>query len=286
MRKSDVEIIVPKSQEEWLNYKKKTVGGSEVAAVLGLNPYQSPRDVFLLKTGRTEFAQPTLSMLRGTYFEHALVELWAHEEKHTVIKSSQKNILYFDKKYPFLSCTPDRVFLHKNGGKRTLEVKTTFGRYDEPLTQWLYQLQYCMSFTKHDYGELLWEYPQPTVVYKCLEFEKNEEAQKIMREYVCDWWNTYIVKDIEPPPINSNDILGKFPTELAGKITEATQEIAVAYTNIKILQENISTATKEMEAEKEKVKLFMQDSEYITYDSTKLFSWKANKNGSRIFRVL
>ena len=37
-------------REEWLRYRKRGIGGSDAAAVCGLNPYSSPLQVYLDKT--------------------------------------------------------------------------------------------------------------------------------------------------------------------------------------------------------------------------------------------
>ena len=38
------------SREEWLKLRKNGIGGSDVGAVCGLNPYRSAMDVFIDKT--------------------------------------------------------------------------------------------------------------------------------------------------------------------------------------------------------------------------------------------
>ena len=49
------EILVPDitvlTEEEWLNWRKKGIGGSDVAAVLGISPWKTRRDLFYEKTG-------------------------------------------------------------------------------------------------------------------------------------------------------------------------------------------------------------------------------------------
>jgi predicted phage-related endonuclease len=42
------------SRDEWLTVRKKGIGGSDAAAAIGLNPYQSPLELWMIKTGRDE----------------------------------------------------------------------------------------------------------------------------------------------------------------------------------------------------------------------------------------
>ncbi|HMY01400.1 MAG TPA: YqaJ viral recombinase family protein, partial [Agitococcus sp.] len=40
------------SRSEWLAVRKQGIGGSDAAAAVGLNPYQSQLELWMIKTGR------------------------------------------------------------------------------------------------------------------------------------------------------------------------------------------------------------------------------------------
>ena len=42
------------SDEEWREARKNGIGGSDVGAIMGLNPWKSPVEVWLEKTGHSE----------------------------------------------------------------------------------------------------------------------------------------------------------------------------------------------------------------------------------------
>ena len=46
------------SREEWLAYRRKGIGGSDVAAVLGVSPFRTARDLYYDKLG---IAAPVVS---------------------------------------------------------------------------------------------------------------------------------------------------------------------------------------------------------------------------------
>lgn len=48
---TDFELVVAASDEEWLEIRKLGVGGSDVAAIMGLSRYRSPFSVYAEKTG-------------------------------------------------------------------------------------------------------------------------------------------------------------------------------------------------------------------------------------------
>ena len=44
-------IIRPKNREEWLKERESGVGSSEVATIIGVNPYQTPYQLWRRKKG-------------------------------------------------------------------------------------------------------------------------------------------------------------------------------------------------------------------------------------------
>ena len=47
-------IIKPSSHDEWLAEREKGIGASEVAAILGLSPWDTPFSLWLKKTHQAE----------------------------------------------------------------------------------------------------------------------------------------------------------------------------------------------------------------------------------------
>ncbi len=59
--------------ERQLEQRRNHVGGSDVAAILGVDPWRSPVDVWFEKTGQLEPLKPTAAMRAGTIFESGLL---------------------------------------------------------------------------------------------------------------------------------------------------------------------------------------------------------------------
>ena len=94
------------NKQKWLLDRKKGIGGSESAILLGLNEYKSPLDVYLDKVDpNIKEDIPTLPMQAGTILEPLVAELYS---KETSYKLKNPNRIYKHKKYKFLIGTPDR----------------------------------------------------------------------------------------------------------------------------------------------------------------------------------
>lgn len=121
-----VTMKVLKSREEWLENRKNALGGSDIAAVIGANPYMSNVDLWEIKTGRKE--QKDISnepyVKYGTEAEAPLRELFKlnfpHYKMHYVENNSWTN-----SKYPFAQASVDGWLTDEDGRRGIWECKTT-----------------------------------------------------------------------------------------------------------------------------------------------------------------
>lgn len=109
------------THDEWLNFRRSGIGGSDMASILGVSKYRSPLDVWLDKTGQTEAKEDSLN--RFTYWGNVLEPIVANEfSKETGLKIRNNNYTLRNKRYPFLQANIDREIVGVDAG---LECKTT-----------------------------------------------------------------------------------------------------------------------------------------------------------------
>ena len=65
-------VIRPKDRAEWLEYRKDGIGSSEVATILGLNPWETPYQLWRRKKGLDAPKDETFAMKAGHYLEDAV----------------------------------------------------------------------------------------------------------------------------------------------------------------------------------------------------------------------
>ena len=66
-------------KEEWLELRKKYIGGSDAAIVVGLNPYSSRYALWCEKTGRTPGFEGNISTRVGAYLEDFVATLFTEQ---------------------------------------------------------------------------------------------------------------------------------------------------------------------------------------------------------------
>lgn len=209
------------TREQWLEERKKGIGGSDAATILGLNPYKTSIDLWEEKTGRkdTEDISDKPYVKYGTKAEDHLRELFKLDFPQYEV-THQENTIIKHPIYPFLFASLDGQLVDKNTGELgILEIKTTNILQSMQKEKWKEKIPdnyYCQvlhylnvtgySFAilkaqlKYDYsGEIRLETKHYTILRKDV-----EEDIKLLREKEIEFWTKYVEKDIQPPLVLPN----------------------------------------------------------------------------------
>lgn len=87
----------PHGSSEWLKARRCGLGGSEIAAVLGLSPYESAYSLWMRKRGMVGDIEATPAMEWGHYQEPALLA-W-YQDKHQPIQSNVGTFCHRDRSW-------------------------------------------------------------------------------------------------------------------------------------------------------------------------------------------
>jgi len=280
-----------KTREQWLENRGQSLGGSEMASILGLNPYQSPYDLWLLKTGREQRKEENIAMILGRFMEAGISDTFEYLSNHRVIKASAGDILYQHPDYDFLVASPDRrVFLNgsqKHEDRAIMEIKRTRIEIDPDELPFPYFIQPTYYAGMLGYSKIIvcWHQTGFNENVYWTEKEFNPEIYEIIIDEAVKFWNEYVVKDIPPPLSTASDINKMYPDSREGKMIIATDEVLDIYSKAIGLYREKSRITQEYSDTTEKIKVIMKDSEYlVTPQLETLFSFKTGKRG-RTLRI-
>jgi putative phage-type endonuclease len=94
---------------EWLDWRKKGIGGSDASVVCGVNKYKSPVELWMDKTGQLPYSEAGEAAYWGTQLE-SLVR--SEFTKRTGITVSTVNQLLQSEAHPFMLANLDGVCQH------------------------------------------------------------------------------------------------------------------------------------------------------------------------------
>lgn len=190
------------THEEWLENRKKGLGGSDAGAVLGFNKYTSPFKLFLEKTG--EYKEELDS--EAAYFGNVLEEVVRQE----FIKRTGKNVvktndLYVHDEYQFMQANVDGWLPEENA---ILECKTV-SEYlksewdgEEVPASYLCQVHHYMAVTGAERAYFAALIGGNKFVWKVI--EKNLEFERMLIEQEKWFWEECVLKG-NPPPMDGQD---------------------------------------------------------------------------------
>ncbi|GAK01480.1 YqaJ viral recombinase family protein [Geomicrobium sp. JCM 19055] len=139
------------SHSEWLEQRKRGIGGSDASAVAGLNRWKSPIVVYMEKTGEIKSES---SNSEAAYWGNVMEDTVAKEfTRRTGLKVRRRNALLQHEDHEWMLANVDRMVVGRNEG---LECKTA-SEYlkgdweaEEIPATYLLQCQHYMAVTGAD----------------------------------------------------------------------------------------------------------------------------------------
>ena len=116
---AEITKVKTANHEEWLKLRSQYIGGSDAAAVVGLNAYASPYSLWAEKTGRVPGFAGNLATEVGAFLEEFVAQKFAQVTGKKVRKHNQS---FLNSQYPFAIANIDREIVGEDAG---LEIKTT-----------------------------------------------------------------------------------------------------------------------------------------------------------------
>lgn len=262
-------IIRHQDRKEWLKNRESGIGSSEVATILGLNPWETPMQLWRRKKGIDQPKEENFAMKAGHYLEDAVSRFYSDETGKEIIKASAGDWLIVNNEKPFLRVSPDRTYWipgrpKSDRNKGIVECKTTQMEVDadNPPQHWFVQLQYQLGVAELEQGALAWLTMGRNFGYRDFTFDK--EFYQWMVEEVEKFWRDNIVANVEPDPVSVEDVLLRNPRHVPQKMVEADQDIIEACRLLKQIKEEVkdfNTQAKELE---DRIKMYFGDAEAIT----------------------
>lgn len=280
-------IIRPTNRQEWLDVRKNGIGSSEVATIVGLNPWQTPYQLWRIKTGQDPAKTENFAMRAGHYLEDAVSLFWQDETGREVIKRSAGDWIIQSKEHPFMQVSPDRTFWltgekRNEANKGILECKTT--QYtidgDDLPRYWFCQVQYQLGVAELQKGSIAWLTQGRSFGYRDIDFVPD--FYEWLKDEVARFWVDNVQGGKEPDLINLDDMLLKYRRHTAAKVVEVGDDLLDAYHELKDLRGQITTLDERKTELETKLKMAFGDAEAIAYGGETLATFKAPKDSMKL----
>jgi putative phage-type endonuclease len=253
-----------------MSARKKTIGASEIGAIMGLNPYTTPLDIWMVKTGRKPEFEGNDATNRGLLLEPSIAA-WFKNKSGYLVESSQ--IRHFAGEH--CSATPDFTY-QTDGINGLLECKSTAMRVDadDLPAYWFLQAMFQAGVV----GNI----NEVTIAYLCGGLNFGAESFAVDQDFCNDllsfadsWYKRHVLADVAPDVKNVDDIKKLYKQTRGG--IEASQDVKQLLAEMKDLKLEIAVKSSQLEELKSQVMLIMRDAEAIESEGKPLCTWKFSK---------
>ena len=197
--------------EDWIEYRKLGIGGSDASVVCGISRYKSPVELWMEKTNQI----PSQEAGEAAYWGPQLEALVRDEfTRRTGIEVSHTGQLLQSEAHPFMLANLDGICQHPDYGTCIFEAKTASayksGEWDDSIPdEYMLQVQHYMAVTGYKGAYIAVLIGGNTFRWKFI--ERDEELIAMLVQLESDFWEH--VKSEVPPALDGSDASARFLAE-------------------------------------------------------------------------
>jgi putative phage-type endonuclease len=268
---------------EWHDLRRKGIGGSDIPAILGLDPYKSPLEVYLEKRGELPPKGDNKHTKRGEILEPVIADLFAEE---TGLKLRRSRFSHEHPKYPWMRANIDRMILSiDDRGPGILEIKAPsihaadLWQAGPPDTAFV-QAQHYMEVMGWTWGYIAAWLGATDLVY--YEIARDEALVQAIIEAEDVFWNQHVLKGVPPEGRISSDALARMYPQSNGKEVVLHDDVSPWLRQYLESSVIIKAAEKLKDEAGDRIKALMGEGETALYLHPELkqeiaVSWKSQK---------
>jgi putative phage-type endonuclease len=189
--------------EQWHEFRKLGIGGSDVSAIAGMNRWKSPIEVWMEKTGQIDSREAGEAAYWGTTLEDVVAREYA---KRSGLKVQKRNAILQHPKHKFMLANIDRMIHDKDRGKGILECKTAGeykkGEWDDGQIpeEYAIQVHHYLAVTGLKFARIA------VLIggnkFEIRDIERDDEIIDYLYKIESDFWQ--LVTQGTPPPMDGS----------------------------------------------------------------------------------
>lgn len=267
------------------------IGGGNVAAILGLSPFQSPLDAYLSITNELPVE---LSPAKRKFFDRRkALEPFAAEcfEMATGLKIVERNNRYDDPHFPWAKAEIDAEVI-ENGDRVNVETKTVnqstawqWGDPEEGEEPPLYvtaQVMWGLAVTGRQkaYVHALIGLDDDRIY----EVHRDERLIEDIRAHAEKFWKYHVEPRRMPQPTTVEDLQRLYARD-SGRFVEADSDAILAIEELSQAKRQLKSFENQKLMKELVIKKFMRDATTLTQRGIAIATFKSRADGVRVFRV-
>jgi len=282
-----------------LERRRKGIGGSDIAAILGIHPYKGPLDVYAEKLGiedpnakeakdKEVHGFPSEAAYWGTMLEAAVARRYEQEEDVVLLEVDPKDLPIVHPKVTYFGCSPDRLVKGKTKGwegkTAGAHMKYQWGPSESQEIPDYYMTQPAWYMPIFGYQHWDLSVLIGGQEYRVYRLERDMELEEMLYDAAHDFWNNHVLKEV-PPQLTGHEkddkAIRKIFARSIGDIRLATPEERNLMATLQTRREQKKAVEEGIVVVENNIKFLIGDGEGIEGPGFKC-TFKSGKDSNRL----
>lgn len=274
----------------FLNNRRQGIGGSDIAAIIGVSKFKTALEVYLSKTTEQPEQQGE-HLYWGHALENPIIDRFVQDTGANVIRQPE---MRRHPQHQWAIANADALIVDGAGNPQAiLEIKTASAYKtqdwgsdgDNVPIEYIAQVQWYMEIFNVDCAHIAVliggrDYRQYTI-------ERDRELAADLLARGKEFWQNHVLKHIPPAAQNAADVQKLFPQD-DGDNQQADTETLIAYNELRSLKEQEKALKEQINQHEELLKIKIGQHATMQHNGEKLFTWKtqsSNRFDSKAFQA-
>ena len=264
----------------FLTQRKKGIGGSDIAAILGVSKFKTALDVYLSKT-TDQPEQKGEHLYWGHALENPIIDRFIRDTGANVIRQPETRQ---HPDYEWAIANADALIMNGDTIEAILEIKTSSAfksrewgadDTDEVPIEYIAQVQWYMWIynLQEAYIAALIGGNQ----YRQYHIKRDDELIAMLAEKAQAFWQNHVIPRIPPNPQDGADAQKLYPSD-NGDTAEADSDTLTAYAELRELKAQEKELKAQIAAKEDLLKIKIGSYSAMQTNGNTLFTWKAQSS--------
>lgn len=266
------------TEEAWLQYRRLGIGGSDAAAVLGISPWTTARDLYYDKRGIVSAIDDSENWVQlevGHLLEDLVGRIFAKKSGFTIIRVKK---MFQHPHYPFMLADIDFLVELPDGTRAILECKTTNSNAKDKW--WDSEGREIVPAYYVAQGRHYMAVLNISRVYYCCLYDNSEDSAIIRHidrdlecesELICleeEFWVNHVQAEAPPPYTEDGELVAESVRRHFGPAVPSEAQVTLApelmddltrYLELQSQKKLVDAQSKALENEMKRIKGFVAD---------------------------
>ena len=264
----------------FLAHRKKGIGGSDIAAILGVSKFKTALDVYLSKTTEQP-EQKGEHLYWGHALENPIIDRFIQDTGANVIRQPE---MRRHPDYEWAIANADALITNGDTIEAILEIKTSSAfksrewgadDTDEVPIEYIAQVQWYMWI--YDVQEAYLAALIGGNQYRQYHITRDDELIAMLAEKAQAFWQNHVIPRIPPEPQDGADAQKLYPSD-NGDTAEADSDTLTAYAELRELKAQEKELKAQIAAKEDLLKIKIGSYSAMQANGNTLFTWEAQQS--------